>query len=207
MRYQFDITMDRYIDKLRVGRYHGNMNISGLSFVDMTFATRMAMFLDAQQCAPGGAKVVYVIQTGSWDLQFFPPRGFIDSPYQGRAVIQAISGLLARASAHCPGSIRVIYMTTMPHPWCPPKDEHCIRLANYWRNNPNVKGKIAYMHYFFFTVHHIALPFATVVMRVLQLHIYAQYQKFITRNQSYQFLFILFFYYFLHGIIAHFSIQ
>jgi hypothetical protein len=49
MRYQFDITMDRYIDRLRVGRYHGAMNISGISYTDMTFSARLVPFLDAIQ--------------------------------------------------------------------------------------------------------------------------------------------------------------
>lgn len=144
MRYQFDITMDRYVDRLRVGRYHGNMNVSGISYMDMTFSARMARFIDTIQCAPGGAKVTYVLQTGSWDLQFFGPRGFIDSAYQGNFVLRALKDLLLRTKA-CPNSVQIIYMSTMPHPWCVSGDAHCIRLMNYWRNNGAIRAVNQYI--------------------------------------------------------------
>ena len=87
MRYQFDITMDRYINKLNMGRYHGNVNISGISYNDNTFSTRLIEFLDNLQCPKDSTEVqqlqTLVIQTGSWDLQFFPPRAFIRNPKQG----------------------------------------------------------------------------------------------------------------------------
>ena len=87
MRYQFDITMDRYINKLNMGRYHGNVNISGISYNDNTFSTRLIEFLDNLPCPKDSTEVqqlqTLVIQTGSWDLQFFPPRAFIRNPKQG----------------------------------------------------------------------------------------------------------------------------
>lgn len=145
MRYQFDITMDRYVDRLRVGRYHGNMNISGISYMDMTFSARMARFIDTIQCSDNGARVTYVLQTGSWDLQFFGPRGFIDSAYQGNYVLRALKDLLARTTKSCPNSIQIIYISTMPHPWCVSGDAHCIRLMNYWRNNGAIRAVNQYM--------------------------------------------------------------
>lgn len=69
MRYQFDITMDRYIDKLRLGRYHGDMSIGGIYFTDMTFSARMAAFIERIDCR--SKPITYVLQTGSWDLQVY----------------------------------------------------------------------------------------------------------------------------------------
>jgi len=67
MRYQFDITMDRYVDKLRVGRYHGDMSIGNIYFTDMTFSARMVSFIEHIDCRV--KPITYVFQTGSWDLQ------------------------------------------------------------------------------------------------------------------------------------------
>lgn len=139
MRYQFDITMDRYVDRLRVGRYHGNMNVSGISYADMTFSARMSQFIDDIRCPLHGARITYVLQTGSWDLQFFGPRGFISSAYQGRRVIGSLRRLIQRVTL-CPGQVKVLWMSTMPHPWCKSGDAHCIRLMNYWRNNGAIRA-------------------------------------------------------------------
>jgi hypothetical protein len=89
MRYQFDITMDRYVDKLNMGRYHGSVNVSGVSYADNTFSTRLIQMLDQLPCPRSAAESqqpqTLVLQTGSWDLQFFPPRAFIRNPKQGTA--------------------------------------------------------------------------------------------------------------------------
>jgi hypothetical protein len=141
MRYQFDITMDRYVDKLKVGRYHGNMNSSGISYRDMTFSTRMAEFIDTIQCNSIDKGITYVLQTGSWDLQFFAPRGFITSPYQGKAVISSLKRLLERiTNGNCKSRVRIIWISTMPHPYCKSNEDHCARLMNYWRNNGAVRA-------------------------------------------------------------------
>ena len=87
MRYQFDITMDRYVDKLNMGRYHGSVNVSGVSYADNTFSTRLIAMLDNLPCPRSADEKqqlqTLVLQTGSWDLQFFPPRAFIRNPSQG----------------------------------------------------------------------------------------------------------------------------
>jgi len=152
MRYQFDITMDRYVNKQRVGRYHGAMNVSGISYADMTFSARMAKFIDKIECSSNTnsmaspSTTTYVLQTGSWDLQFFPPRGFIESPYQANALLRALSRLAERASkCRDPDEIRVLWMSTMPHPWCKPQEDHCQRLMNYWRNNGAIRAANQYM--------------------------------------------------------------
>jgi hypothetical protein len=88
MRYQFDITMDRYVDKLNMGRYHGSVNVSGVSYADNTFSTRLIDMLDRLPCPRSASETqqlqTLVLQTGSWDLQFFPPRAFIRNPRQGK---------------------------------------------------------------------------------------------------------------------------
>jgi hypothetical protein len=87
MRYQFDITMDRYVDKLNMGRYHGSVNVSGVSYADNTFSTRLIDLLDRLPCPRSANEPqqlqTLVLQTGSWDLQFFPPRAYIRNPKQG----------------------------------------------------------------------------------------------------------------------------
>lgn len=143
MRYQFDITMDRYVDKLRLGRYHGDMSTGGIYFTDMTFSARMAAFIEKIDCRQ--KPITYVLQTGSWDLQFFPPRGFINGPYQGQAVIAALKNLRNRMLKCEKQNVRIIFMTTMPHPWCLPHDDHCHRLMNYWRNNGAINAANEFM--------------------------------------------------------------
>jgi hypothetical protein len=60
-------------------------------------------------------------------------------------VIDAIKRLHARTSTACPGQVEVIFMTTMPHPWCKHRDAHCIRLMNYWRNNGAIRAGNQYL--------------------------------------------------------------
>lgn len=141
MRYQFDITMDRYVNKLRMGRYHGNVNVSGVSYSDNTFSNNLISFLDNLPCDINQQIQTLVIQTGSWDLQFFPPRGYIRNPLQGLGVINALNRLKIR----CSSLYKVIWMSTMPHPYCIAANEHCIRLMNYWRNNAAIRAVNQFM--------------------------------------------------------------
>ena len=146
MRYQFDLIMTRYIDRTQVGRYHGSMNHSGLSFQDCTFTNRLILTLQKISCDFPKKVTTYVLQGGSWDLQFFPPRGFINSPYQANAVLNAIEELRNRLKeGDCEGNVRIVWMSTMPHPWCAPHDLHCLRLANYYRNNGAINAINQYM--------------------------------------------------------------
>eukprot|EP01032_Pedospumella_encystans_P020544 gene20544-23335_t len=147
MRYQFDITMDRYVDKLNMGRYHGSVNVSGVSYADNTFATRLIKMLDELPCPRSAEEYqqpqTLVLQTGSWDLQFFPPRAFIRNPRQGHGVAKAIERLKLRP--HCSHAYHIVWMSTMPHPYCVGSNEHCLRLMNYWRNNGAIRAVNRYM--------------------------------------------------------------
>ena len=147
MRYQFDITMDRYVDKLNMGRYHGSVNVSGVSYSDNTFATRLIKLLDDLPCPRSEGEFqqpqTLVLQTGSWDLQFFPPRAYIRNPNQGHGVAQAIKRLKERP--FCSKVYNIVWMSTMPHPYCVSSNEHCLRLMNYWRNNGAIRAVNAYM--------------------------------------------------------------
>ena len=140
--------MDRYVDKLQMGRYHGSVNVSGVSYSDNTFSHRMIAFLDGLPCpvddnassssSASQQPQTLVLQTGSWDLQFFPPRGYIRNPQQGQGVMEAIRRL--RDRPHCSKVYRIIWMSIMPHPYCIATNEHCIRLMNYWRNNAAIRA-------------------------------------------------------------------
>lgn len=143
MRYQFDITMDRYVDKLNMGRYHGSVNVSGVSYTDNTFSTRLISLLDNLPCARDQQPQTLVMQTGSWDLQFFPPRAFIRNPKQGQGVVAALDRLKQRP--HCAEAYHVVWMSTMPHPYCSSNNEHCLRLMNYWRNNGGIRAANEFM--------------------------------------------------------------
>ncbi len=147
MRYQFDITMDRYVDKLNMGRYHGSVNVSGVSYSDNTFATRLIKLLDELPCPRNAGEYqqpqTLVLQTGSWDLQFFPPRAFIRNPRQGHGVAKAIERLKNRP--FCAEVYKFVWMSTMPHPYCVSNNEHCLRLMNYWRNNGAIRAVNQYM--------------------------------------------------------------
>ena len=146
MRYQFDLIITRYIDKSQVGRYHGNMNNSGISFQDCTFSNRLISTLDKVSCDFPIKNTTYVLQTGSWDLQFFPPRGFVNSPYQIKAVLDAIENLWDRLKkGNCEDKVRIVWMSIMPHPWCQANDAHCLRLANYYRNNAAINAGNEYI--------------------------------------------------------------
>lgn len=142
MRYQFDITMDRYVDKLNMGRYHGSVNVSGVSYADNTFSTRLIKMLDELPCPRSKSEwqqpQTLVLQTGSWDLQFFPPRAYIRNPKQGLGVAEAIERLKSRP--FCADVYKIVWMSTMPHPYCVAANEHCIRLMNYWRNNGAIRA-------------------------------------------------------------------
>jgi len=143
MRYQFDITMDRYVDKLKMGRYHGSVNVSGVSYSDNTFSARLITFFDSLPCGETQQQQTLVLQTGSWDLQFFPPRAFIRNPSQGPGVVKAIARLKVRP--HCAANYHIVWLSTMPHPYCLGSHEHCLRLMNYWRNNGAIRAANQYI--------------------------------------------------------------
>lgn len=63
---------------------------------------------------------------------------------QGNAVVAALRRLWERTK-RCEAQVHVIYMTTMPHPWCKPAEDHCQRLMNYWRNNGAIHASNAHM--------------------------------------------------------------
>ena len=120
------------------------MSWGNISFVWKSFSARLAAYLDEITCDATEKSVTYVVQTGSWDFQFFPVRGFVNSNYQGRAVVDAIDRLLRRTQA-CAHKIEVIYMSTMPHPWCKGNQKHCLRLMNYYRNNGAIRAANQFM--------------------------------------------------------------
>ena len=61
----------------------------------------------------------------------------------GQGVVQAINRLKHRP--YCANVYHIVYMSTMPHPYCIANNEHCIRLMNYWRNNGGIRAINAYM--------------------------------------------------------------
>ena len=146
MRYQFDLVITRYIDKSEVERKHGDMNNSGILFQDCTFSNRLISTLEKVTCDFPNKITTYVLQTGSWDLQFFPPRGFVKSPYQMNAVLDTIEKMWERLKkGKCEDKIRIVWMSIMPHPWCQGNDAHCLRLANYYRNNGAINAANEYI--------------------------------------------------------------
>ena len=72
------------------------MNNSGILFQDCTFSNRLISTLEKVSCDFPNKITTYVLQTGSWDLQFFPPRGFVKSPYQMNAVLDTIEKMWER---------------------------------------------------------------------------------------------------------------
>ena len=125
------------------------MNASRMTYKSSTFATKMIPILDEITCESGeagrGGVSTYVLQTGSWDLQFFPIRGFINSPYQGRGVVDAVTRMWERVRGVCEDRVRIVWVSTMLHPWCAETDRHCLKLANYWRNNGAVNAGNQFM--------------------------------------------------------------
>lgn len=58
-------------------------------------------------------------------------------------VVKALERLKKRP--FCAAAYHVIWMGTMPHPYCTASHEHCIRLMNYWRNNGAIRAVNAMM--------------------------------------------------------------
>lgn len=58
-------------------------------------------------------------------------------------MVKALERLKSRP--HCARSYHVVWMSTMPHPYCTAANEHCIRLMNYWRNNAAIRAVNAMM--------------------------------------------------------------
>lgn len=129
--YLFDVALNMYVDKRTVPPKHSNMSVPGMSFKRILFANRIADFLDEITCTSQHRVTTFVLQTGSWDLMFFPPRGFINSPYQSSEVVMAMTRLWARIKDQCDDQVRIVWMSTMPHPLCKNSDKDC----SSWRNN------------------------------------------------------------------------
>jgi hypothetical protein len=134
--YLFDVSLNMYVDKRVVPKKHSNMSVSGMSFKKILFATRIADFLDEITCTSHRRVTTFILQTGSWDLMFFPPRGFINSPYQSKAVVMAMKRLWARIKDQCEDHVRIVWMSTMPHPLCKDNEMDC----SYWRNNAAISA-------------------------------------------------------------------
>ena len=136
MCYLFDTTLNMYVDKRTVSRKHSNMSVPGMSFKKILFTTRIADFLDEITCTSQQNVTTFVLQTGSWDLMFFPPRGFINSPYQSDLVVIAMKRLWGRIKDQCEERVRIVWMSTMPHPLCKDNEAFC----SYWRNNAAISA-------------------------------------------------------------------
>jgi hypothetical protein len=136
LRYQFDVTRYMYVDKQQAPKKHMNMTVPGMEFKFVVFAARIAHLLDGITCTSQQKVTTFVLQTGSWDLSYFAPRGFIDSPYQSDAVVVAMKRLWARIQGQCEDHVRIVWMSTMPHPMCEVSDKRC----SYWRNNAAINA-------------------------------------------------------------------
>jgi hypothetical protein len=136
LRYQFDVTRYLYVDKQEAPKKHSDMAVPGMEFKQVLYAIRMAHFLDGITCSSQQKVTTFVLQTGSWDLMHFAPRGFINSPYQGHAVLMAMKRLWARIRNQCEDHVRIVWMSTMPHLICQVRDKRC---AN-WRNNAAINA-------------------------------------------------------------------
>jgi hypothetical protein len=58
-------------------------------------------------------------------------------------VVNALERLMNRP--FCASAYHVVWMSTMPHPYCVATNEHCLRLMNYWRNNGAIRAVNAMM--------------------------------------------------------------
>jgi hypothetical protein len=136
MRYQFDVTVRMYVNNLTVSRKHSDMKVSGMKYQEVIFANRLAEYIDQISCTSQQEVTTFVLQTGSWDLTYFPPRAFINSPYMIPAVVMAMKRLWARIKDQCEDHIRIVWQSTMPYPTCQVSDRAC----KYWRNNAAINA-------------------------------------------------------------------
>ena len=136
LRYQFDVTRYMYVNNQEAPRKHSDMTVPGMSYKSVLFALRIADFLDGITCTSQQRVTTFVLQTGSWDLMHFAPRGFINSPYQGHAVVMAMTRLWARIQGRCEDHVRIVWMSTMPHRSCQVRDKRCAT----WRNNAAINA-------------------------------------------------------------------
>jgi hypothetical protein len=136
IRYQFDVTRYMYVDRRKASIKHSYVAAPGMEFRDVLFSIRMAHLLDEITCTSQQRVTTFVLQTGSWDLTYFAPRGFINSPYQGHAVVMAMKRLWARIKDQCEDFVRVVWMSTMPHPLCMFEGRKC----PYSRNNAAINA-------------------------------------------------------------------
>ena len=136
MRYQFDIIVRMYVNNRTIARKHSDMNISGMPFQAVVFANRIADFLDEITCTSQQKVTTFVLQTGSWDLTYFPPRAFINSPYMINAVVMAMTRLWGRIKDQCEDHVRIVWQSCMPNPVCQMSDGAC----RYWRNNAAINA-------------------------------------------------------------------
>jgi hypothetical protein len=136
IRYQFDVIKYMYVDRKKASMKHTYMAVPGMEFRHVLFSIRMAHLLDEITCTSELKLTTFVLQTGSWDLSFFAPRGLIDSPYQGHAVVMAMKRLWARIKDKCEDHVRIVWMSTMPHPLCEFEGRKC----PYSRNNAAINA-------------------------------------------------------------------
>jgi hypothetical protein len=136
MRYEFDIIVRMYVSNLTVSRKHSDMKVSGMKYHEVIFANRIVEYIDQITCTSQQKVTTFVLQTGSWDLTYFPPRAFINSPYMIPAVVMAMNRLWARIKDQCEDHVRIVWQSTMPYPTCQVSDMAC----KYWRNNAAINA-------------------------------------------------------------------
>ena len=101
---------------------------------------------------------VFVIQTGAWEIDFWPPRGIIKNPASGAALLRAIEMLKLR---NCSGNVRIVWLGAQPPaifpydaiPW---RNRHSINAVNeFFRRELE---KIKYPNLVSLNVHDLIRP-------------------------------------------------
>jgi hypothetical protein len=89
--------------------------------------------LDIMSC---DQKMTLIIETGTWDLQFYPLANFIFNPKDGPKLIRSIYNLMQKPE--CRANVNLFITTCPPARIC--KDIDCGRQLNYWKNNAVIRA-------------------------------------------------------------------
>lgn len=129
LRYSWDYLIEQIdpsvFETVLTDRKHSNGDFQNFHFLEIHFAVALSNAFNSWcSSSPSPHSSYFVLQTGTWDLTFWPPSQVIENPASGHALVDSLRNILNIDSSSPPCSSSVssspvfIWVDTVPYPIC-----------------------------------------------------------------------------------------